>query len=91
MKAAVETSPLPPESEDVEDPHAKDFIANVIVTPKSILDVADKVGFIVRMHDFPIGFGWDCDCDCLFSSWLFSCLFIFYLSFQFVYFVGVYQ
>jgi len=41
-----ETSPLPaePEEEEEEDPQVDEFVANFIVTPKSVINVADKVG-----------------------------------------------
>lgn len=49
-----ETLPLPVEPEEEEDPQADEFVSNVVVTPKSMIEIADEVGSI----SFVFGFLW---------------------------------
>lgn len=48
------TSLLPAEPEEKEDPQADEFVSNVVVTPKSGIEIADEVGSI----SFVFGFLW---------------------------------
>lgn len=41
-----ETSPLPAQPEEEEDPHPDDSVSDIVVTPKSVIEIADSVGHL---------------------------------------------
>lgn len=47
-----ETSPLPAEPEEEDGPQVDNFVNNVVVTPRSVIEIADEVGHFSFVFTF---------------------------------------
>lgn len=66
-----ETSPLPAEPEEEDGPQVDNFVNNVVVTPRSVIEIADEVGHFSFVFTFLWSWNWCKFCYYLRFTWLF--------------------